>query len=131
MRLIYNDGKDPRNLDSFTWYKSLYAYSRPGLEGDAAAELGPDGNLVSAMISTAIVPRLCKIFEGKAFDPYSANAVMRVLDIARQVEASIAVEHAKFHVSRTWHYVLPLLMPIHVVVDALEVSSVIVPTSGR
>jgi len=65
-------------------------------EDDEEPELGPDGDLVSAMISTAIVPRLCKIIEDGAFDPYSAKSLRRMLDLAEQVEAYVDGDNAKF-----------------------------------
>ena len=55
---------EPRTLDSFLWFSALYDYSRPkvseedDMDDDEEPELGPDGNLVSVMISTAVVPRL-------------------------------------------------------------------------
>lgn len=98
--------QDPRTLDSFAWFESLYDYSRPrtitsgsksspnsGNEDDNEdPPLGPDGDLVSAMISTAVVPRLCKVVQGGAFDPYSEKHVRRMVDLAEQVEASVGRE---------------------------------------
>ncbi|KAH8114705.1 nineteen complex-related protein 2-domain-containing protein [Phellopilus nigrolimitatus] len=78
---------DPRALDSFAWFSALYEYSRPRNE-DAEPALGPDGDLVSAMISTAVVPRLCKVIQSGAFDPYSARHILILVDLAEQVEAS-------------------------------------------
>jgi hypothetical protein len=93
-------------LDSFDFYSALYSYSRPppssqstSMEEDEEPELGPDGDLVSAMISTAVIPRLCKLIEGGGFDPYSAKHVRRMVDLAEQVEASVARDNLKFHVS--------------------------------
>lgn len=51
------------------------------------------------MISTAIIPRFCKIVEsGGAFDPYSARDVRRAIDFVEQVEASVEREDLKFQV---------------------------------
>lgn len=95
----WNPIEDSRpTMDSFVWYSALYEYSRPPTEDDEQ-ELGPDGDLVSAMISTALVPRLCKIVEGGAFDPYSSRSLRRMVDLAEQVEASIEKEGQKFQVS--------------------------------
>lgn len=86
------------SLDGFKWYSSLYEYSRPKVEDDEdEAELGPDGDLVSAMISTAIVPRLCKIVE-EGFDAYSSKSLRKVIDMAEQVEASVERDNQKFQV---------------------------------
>ncbi|KAL5524572.1 hypothetical protein ACEPAF_9712 [Sanghuangporus sanghuang] len=90
---------EPRPLDSFTWFSALYDYSRPvGANGspeedgdNAEPSLGPDGDLASAMLST-IVPRLCKIIRGGAFDPYSSEHVRAIIDLAEQVEASASHE---------------------------------------
>jgi len=95
------------SLDSFAWYSALYEYSRPPVEGEDEPEIGPDGDLVSAMISTAIIPRFCKIVEGGAFDPYSAKSLRRMVDLAEQVEASVESDGQKFQVSFCM-YVLPL-----------------------
>ena len=85
-------------LDGFKWYSSLYEYSRPSVEdNEDDPELGPDGDLVSAMISTAIVPRFCKIVEG-GFDAYSSKSLQKVIDIVEQVEASVDRDNQKFQV---------------------------------
>jgi GC-rich sequence DNA-binding factor len=106
----WNPIDDSKSLDDFRWYSSLYEYSRPPTEGgdEEEPELGPDGDLVSAMISTAIVPRLCKIIEGGAFDPYSAKDLRRIVDLAEQVEASLERNNQKFQVGTifgVWIYV--------------------------
>lgn len=92
-------GWDPlaeaRTLDSFSWFSALYDYSRPRVaddDNDDEPELGPDGDLVSAMISTAVVPRLCKAIREGAFDPYSSNHLRNLIDLAEQVEASSTPE---------------------------------------
>jgi GC-rich sequence DNA-binding factor len=96
----WNPIEDTRtSLDSFAWYSALYEYSRLPAEEEEEPEMGPDGDLVSAMISTAIVPRLCKIVEGGAFDPYSTNSLRRMVDLAEQVEASVERDSQKFQVS--------------------------------
>ncbi|KAI6039350.1 GCFC-domain-containing protein, partial [Pisolithus marmoratus] len=86
------------NLDDFSWYSALHEYSQSYGEDENAevSELPPDGDLVSAMVSTAVVPRLCKILESGGFDPYSARDVRRIIDITEQVEASIGSDHLKF-----------------------------------
>ncbi|KAH6912669.1 nineteen complex-related protein 2-domain-containing protein [Coprinopsis sp. MPI-PUGE-AT-0042] len=82
--------EDKRSLDSFKWYKGLYDYSRPATGGEVEEpELGPDGDLVAAMTSTAIIPRMCKALEGGALDVYSEKHIKRVVDLAEEVEASI------------------------------------------
>ena len=93
--------QNPRSLDSFSWFESLYSYSRPrpskrssdeDEDEDEEPPLGPDGDLVSAMLSTVVVPRLCKVIQGGAFDPYSDKHVNRMVDLAEQVEASVGRE---------------------------------------
>ncbi|KAF8171926.1 nineteen complex-related protein 2-domain-containing protein [Mycena galopus ATCC 62051] len=83
--------KDPKSLDSFKWYEGLYEYSRP--DGD---ELGPDGDLVASMISTAVIPRICKLVEGGVLDAYSDAHVRRIVDLSEEVEASVEPGNAKF-----------------------------------
>ncbi|KAF7298985.1 GC-rich sequence DNA-binding factor-like protein [Mycena indigotica] len=83
--------KDPRSLDSFEWYNRLYAYSRPNGE-----DLGPDGDLVASMISTAVIPRICKLLEGGSLDVYSDAEIRRVVDLVEELEASVEPGNAKF-----------------------------------
>lgn len=109
--LIHSLFQGARSLDTFAWYKSLYEYSRPRLpdaDEEEEPELGPDGDLVSAMISTAIIPRLCKIIDAGGFDPYSARDLRTLVDVVEQIEASVAREDLKFQVSYSlsdhfWH----------------------------
>lgn len=61
-------------------------------------ELGPDGDLVSAMISTAIIPRLCKMVEGGVLDVYSDVHIRRMIDLAEEIEASVENGNPKFQV---------------------------------
>ncbi|KAG5646496.1 hypothetical protein DXG03_003261 [Asterophora parasitica] len=81
--------ENPRSLDSFKWYNGLYAYSRPGDGEFGGDELGPDGDLVASMITTAVVPRLTAIITGGALDPYSENHIRRAIDLSEEVEASV------------------------------------------
>ncbi|KAF5375932.1 hypothetical protein D9615_008279 [Tricholomella constricta] len=87
--------QDPRSLDSFKWYNGLYTYSRPG-EGELGEnELGPDGDLVASMISTAVIPRLSAIIAGGALNPYSEGHIKRAVDLAEELEASVEQGNAK------------------------------------
>ena len=90
----------PKSLDSFKWYKAVYEYSRPGNADTQIEErdLGPDGDLVSSMVSTTMIPRLCRLIEGGAFDVYSARHVRRMIDLAEEVEASVEDGNAKLQV---------------------------------
>ncbi|KAF9468648.1 nineteen complex-related protein 2-domain-containing protein [Collybia nuda] len=86
--------EDPRSLDSFKWYKGLYTYSRPGDSEGENGELGPDGDLVASMISTAVIPRLCAVI-AETFDPYSEKHIRRMIDLTEEVEASVEEGNAK------------------------------------
>ncbi|KAL7280100.1 hypothetical protein ACG7TL_006515 [Trametes sanguinea] len=90
--LGWNPLERPRSLDAFNWYNALYKYSRPRTGDDEddedEPELGPDGDLVSAMITTALIPRFCRLLESGALDAYSASDVRRLIDLAEQMEAS-------------------------------------------
>ncbi|KAF7422674.1 hypothetical protein PC9H_010830 [Pleurotus ostreatus] len=88
--------EDPRSLDGFKWYKGLYEYSRPGDPTNPDSELGPDGDLVSSMISTAVIPRMCKLIEGGALDVYSGKHIRRIVDLAEEMEVSVERGSAKF-----------------------------------
>ncbi|KAG6817011.1 hypothetical protein H0H87_000907 [Tephrocybe sp. NHM501043] len=83
--------ENTRSLDSFKWYEGLYAYSRPttGDGDDGHEELGPDGDLVASMVSTAVIPRLSAVMSGGALDPYSEVHIRRVVHLAEEVEASV------------------------------------------
>jgi GC-rich sequence DNA-binding factor len=98
----WNPLVDRKSLDEFGWYVGLYEYSRPVTEGEEGEggerELGPDGDLVSAMVATAVVPRVCKMLEGGALDAYSAGDVRRLVDLAEQLEMSVERSHLKFQV---------------------------------
>ncbi|KAF7314405.1 GC-rich sequence DNA-binding factor-like protein [Mycena kentingensis (nom. inval.)] len=83
--------KEQRSLDSFDWFHGIYAYSRPNGE-----DLGPDGDLVASMISTAVIPRMCKLVDGGVLDVYSDAEVRRAVDIAEELEASVEPGNAKF-----------------------------------
>ena len=51
------------------------------------------------MISTAVIPRLCKLLEGGALDPYSATDVRKLTDLAEQIELSVERSNLKFEVN--------------------------------
>jgi GC-rich sequence DNA-binding factor len=61
-------------------------------------ELGPDGDLVSATITTVVLPRLTKLLEGGAFDPFSGKDIRRLVDLAEEVEISVEKGNHKFQV---------------------------------
>ncbi|KAF6755800.1 nineteen complex-related protein 2-domain-containing protein [Ephemerocybe angulata] len=92
--------EDARSLDSFKWYKGLYEYSRPATDenvnDEEERELGPDGDLVASMISTALIPRVCKVIEGGALDVYSESHIRRMVDLAEEIEATMEEGSNKF-----------------------------------
>jgi len=61
-------------------------------------EFGPDGDLVSVMITTAVLPRLSKLIEGGALDPFSGMDIRRLVDLAEEVEVSVERNNHKFQV---------------------------------
>ncbi|KAI0260998.1 hypothetical protein BC834DRAFT_897632 [Gloeopeniophorella convolvens] len=87
----WNPFEDPRTLGSYHGYSDLYKCSRPAQadEDGQERELGPDGDLVSAIISTVVIPRLCKLIEAGALDPFSSNDVRRVVDLAEEIELPV------------------------------------------
>lgn len=87
-------------MDSFRWYANLYEYSRPTAphEDTDVPELGPDGDLVSATITTVVLPRLAKLLEGGAFDPFSGKDIRRLVDLSEEVEISVDRSNHKFQV---------------------------------
>ena len=88
-------------MHSFKWYQGLYAYSRPGQEEIVVEEreLGPDGDLVASMISTAVIPMICKVIDGGALDVYSLEHIKRIIDLSEEIEASLEAGNVKFQVS--------------------------------
>ncbi|KAF9077506.1 nineteen complex-related protein 2-domain-containing protein [Rhodocollybia butyracea] len=83
--------QDPKSLDSFRWYHGLYEFCHIGDPNDGEVrELGPEGDLVGSMVSTAIIPRLSKIIEAGALDVYSGSHIRRVADLAEELEASVS-----------------------------------------
>lgn len=92
--------QNQQTLHSFKWYKGLYEYCRPGDEDKVVEEreLGPDGDLVTSMISTAVIPLICKLVEGGALDVYSSRHIRRMVDLAEEVEASVEQGGGKFQV---------------------------------
>jgi GC-rich sequence DNA-binding factor len=54
--------------------------------------------LVSAIISTAVIPRLSNLIEGGALDPFSSNDIRRVVNLAEEVEVSVEKGNYKFQV---------------------------------
>lgn len=61
-------------------------------------ELGPDGDLVASMVSTAVIPRLVAALASGAFDVHSGRHIRRVVDLVDEVEASVEEGNAKLHV---------------------------------
>ena len=127
---FFHRPKSPRSLDSFSWFESLYIYSRPPRRRNSVADddededepaLGPDGDLVSAMVGTAVVPRLCKIIQGGAFDPYSEKHVRRMVDLAEQIEASVGREKHEVWFLRLEHVPNLCSLRYALTTDALEV----------
>ena len=70
----------------------MYQYSLTSENGGPAeggTASAAEGDLASAMVSTAIVPRLCKMIEGGGFNPYSMKDVRTVTDLVEQVEIAV------------------------------------------
>lgn len=53
---------------------------------------------MASMVSTAIIPLICKQLEGGALDVYSRKNVARMIDLAEEVEAGIGEDNAKYQV---------------------------------
>ncbi|KAI0304447.1 GCFC-domain-containing protein [Multifurca ochricompacta] len=97
--LGWNPFEDLRTLDSFHWYNNLYKYSRPThSEEEEEPQLGPDGDLVSAVISTVVIPRLSKLIEGGALDPFSSNDTRRAVDLTEEIEVSVERNNHRFQI---------------------------------
>ena len=64
--------------------------------------MGPDGDLVSATITTVVLPRLTNLLEGGAFDPFSGKNIRRLVDLAEEVEISVEKSNHKFQVIKSF-----------------------------
>ncbi|KAG2342161.1 hypothetical protein BDR05DRAFT_1001119 [Suillus weaverae] len=82
-------------LDEFSWCASLHEYCGDKVD-DLEPDTGPNDDLISAMISTAVVPLICKVVEAGALDSYSASDTCNMINLAEQVEASIGHDNHKF-----------------------------------
>uniref|UniRef100_A0A8H8CMD7 GC-rich sequence DNA-binding factor n=1 Tax=Psilocybe cubensis TaxID=181762 RepID=A0A8H8CMD7_PSICU len=94
--LGWNPVEEARSLHDFKWYKGLYEYCRPGEGVIEERALGPDGDLVSSMISSAIIPLICKVVDNGGLDVYSSKHTRRIIDLAEEIEASIGTQGVKF-----------------------------------
>lgn len=65
--------------------------------------LGPDGDLVAAMVDRAVVPALIKAYEAGAYDPYSAAQTRRAIDLADVVAELMGKDSRKFTVCTMSH----------------------------
>ncbi|KAI0322031.1 nineteen complex-related protein 2-domain-containing protein [Amylostereum chailletii] len=91
--------EDLRSLDTFKWYTALHQYSRPqqtGDEGDNEPDLGPEGDLTSAMTSTTVIPLIARIVEEGGFDPWSGKDIRRLVDLAEELETLVERNNLKF-----------------------------------
>ncbi|KAG8885034.1 hypothetical protein FRB98_002034 [Tulasnella sp. 332] len=98
--------RDAKNLHSFRWFTDLYEYSRPKQPKDAEAmeeddeddepPLGSDGDLVSSMVSTAVLPRLTAMVASGILDPYSMKHVRTMIEVAEELEICVPKDDPKF-----------------------------------
>ena len=61
--------------------------------------LGPGGDLVSEMVSKAVIPLLTKSFAEGAYDPYSASQTRKAVDLADVVRDLTGTDSQKYTVS--------------------------------
>ena len=109
-------------MDSFHWFTALYDYSRPrnveltpSMEDSGEneePELGLEGDLANSMVSTALIPHLCKLLSGGGFDPYSARHMKRVVDLVEQVELCMERSDPKFQVTSYASTLIILNLPL-------------------
>ncbi|WWC65639.1 uncharacterized protein I303_108259 [Kwoniella dejecticola CBS 10117] len=99
--------RSSKSLDSFSWFHALHHYSHPPLprpdepqeddmDLDEEPPLGPDGDLVASMVSSAVVPLLTKAFEAGAYDPYSAGQTRRAVDLFDMVKEMMGKDSKKY-----------------------------------
>ncbi|KAK8849483.1 hypothetical protein IAR55_004817 [Kwoniella newhampshirensis] len=98
--------RNSSSLESFKWFNSLHQYSRPApatngsteddMDIDEEPPLGPDGDLVASMTSSAVVPLLTKALEAGAYDPYSSKQTRRAMDLADVVADLMGKDSRKY-----------------------------------
>ncbi|KAG9112439.1 hypothetical protein FRC07_007915, partial [Ceratobasidium sp. 392] len=86
---------DRRSLDEFRWYSSLHDFSRPTNEAGESTEPTPDEDLVLSIVATAVIPRVAKLIQGGALDPYNSKHIRRLKDLAEQIEATVEADTTK------------------------------------
>ncbi|KEP54034.1 putative GC-rich sequence DNA-binding factor [Rhizoctonia solani 123E] len=87
--LVWDPLVDRRTLDSFRWYKSLHEFSGENPE--------PEQDLVLSMTATAIIPRLTRLVQAGALDPYSGKHIKRLRDVVEQIEATVDADSSKLN----------------------------------
>ena len=108
MVLPTTDPQSATPLESFAWFHSLHTYSRPrtetngnnGLDDDMDLDdeppIGPDGDLVTDMVSKAVLPLLIKSFESGAYDPYSTPQTRKAIDLAEVISDLTGKDSRKY-----------------------------------
>jgi hypothetical protein len=116
--IIFWHEQGSSSIESFSWFTALHNYSRPkkvvdteaeedDMDMDDEAPLGPEGDLVSEMVSKAVVPLLIKAFEAGGYDPYSTPQTRRAVDLADVVSELTGKGSRKYTVSPSTASSLP------------------------
>ena len=92
----------PKSIDKFRWHEALSEYPHPEEDsiesGRRAAERAePQGDVVTAMVATVVLPRLRKLVQD-GYDPYSAKATVQALGLVEEIACCIETSHPRFEV---------------------------------
>ena len=69
------------------------------VDDEDEAELGSDGDLVAAIVSSSVTPLVVKALESGSYDPYSVKQTRKAIDLADVISDLTGRESAKFKVS--------------------------------
>lgn len=68
------------------------------IDDDEEAELGSDGDLVAAIVSSSVTPLVVKALESGSYDPYSIKQTRKAVDLADVISELTGRDSVKFKV---------------------------------
>jgi GC-rich sequence DNA-binding factor len=101
MILMTYHRQSPPQIEDFKWFTQLHEISRP--DSEDIEELRPEDDLPVNMCSTMLIPKLNALIAGGALDPYSSKQILRVIDLAEQIEASLGSDNIRYSVGYSVH----------------------------
>jgi hypothetical protein len=83
---------------------------------------------VASMISTAVIPMICKVIEGGALDVYSQKHIVRMVDLAEEIEASLDPGNIKFQVRSDFSFNLIFFISNAINLVITQISHAFLPS---